>query len=243
MPYLLEPEVYDDGRPVGPERIADVVVEVELDRSASGESVAVDHPPAAGWPAFGAFALVFKVVGPPSTSAAGEGVFVEVSGVFLDAYGRVQEGVHAVLDGISQVVLDVRPGPGANSIGWLVWHIARVQDDHVAGVAGREQVWIADGWQERFGLALEPNDIGYGHTPEQVELVRGIAPSDLRDYYDAVHDVTVEYLSGLVAADLDRVVDTNWDPHVTLGVRLVSVVDDNQQHSGQAAYVRGLLEA
>lgn len=168
---------------------------------------------------------------------------MEVSGVFADAFSRVQEEVHAVLDGLSQEVLDARPGPGANSIGWLVWHIARVQDDHVAGVAGREQNWTADGWHERFGLALTPVDIGYGHTGEQAGLVSGIAAEELRDYYDAVHAATLEYVGTLAAADLDRIVDTNWDPPVTLGVRLVSVVNDNQQHTGQAAYVRGLLES
>lgn len=168
---------------------------------------------------------------------------MEVGGVFADAFGRVQEEVHAVLDGLAQPELDARPGPGANSIGWLVWHIARVQDDHVAGVAGREQTWTADGWDERFDLPLTPVDIGYGHTSEQAGQVSGIAAEELRDYYDAVHAATIDYVGTLEAADLDRIVDTNWDPPVTLGVRLVSVVNDNQQHTGQAAYARGLLEA
>jgi uncharacterized damage-inducible protein DinB len=166
---------------------------------------------------------------------------MEVSGVFADAFSRVREAVHAVLDGISQEELDARPGPDANSIGWLVWHIARVQDDHVAGVAGREQTWTADGWHARFGLPLVPRDIGYGHTSDQAEQVRGIAAAELRAYYDAVHAATLDYIETLAAADLDRIVDTNWDPPVTLGVRLVSVVNDNQQHTGQAAYVRGIL--
>ena len=49
------------------------------------------------------------------------------------------------------------------------------------------------------------------------------------------------YVQGLGEADLDRVVDLNWDPPVTLGVRLVSVINDDLQHGGQAAYVRGML--
>jgi uncharacterized damage-inducible protein DinB len=166
---------------------------------------------------------------------------MEVSGVFADAFGRVREEVHAVLDGLSQEELDTRPGPEANPIGWLVWHIARVQDDHVAAVAGREQVWTADGWRERFDLPLEPGDIGYGHTNEQVAQVKGVAAAELRGYYDAVHAATLDYVGTVAAADLDRVVDAAWDPPVTLGVRLVSVVNDNQQHTGQAAYARGLL--
>lgn len=168
---------------------------------------------------------------------------MEVSEVLADAFGRVREEVHAVLEGLSQEELDTRPGPEANSIGWLVWHIARVQDDHVAGVAEREQTWIADGWHERFALPLAPEDIGYGHTSEQVAQVSGIAASELRAYYDAVHEATLAYVATLSAADLDRVVDTDWDPPVTLGVRLVSVANDNQQHTGQAAYARGLLES
>ncbi|WP_030160509.1 DinB family protein [Glycomyces sp. NRRL B-16210] len=166
---------------------------------------------------------------------------MEVGEVFADAFGRVQEEVHAVLDGLSQEDLDARPGPEANPIGWLVWHIARVQDDHVAGVAGREQTWTAGGWHERFGLPLDPEDLGYGHSSEQVAQVSGIAAGALRDYYDAVHAATLDYVATVSAADLDRVVDEGWDPPVTLGVRLVSVVNDNQQHTGQAAYVRGLL--
>ncbi|GAA2135487.1 mycothiol transferase [Glycomyces algeriensis] len=167
---------------------------------------------------------------------------MEVNGVFADAFSRVQEEVHAVLHDLSQEDLDARPRPGANSIGWLVWHIARIQDDHVADAAGREQTWIADGWHARFGLELEPRDVGYGHSREQAERVTGVKATELRAYYDAVHEATLGYVETLSAADLDRVVDKRWDPEVTLGVRLVSVVNDNQQHTGQAAYVRGLLE-
>jgi uncharacterized damage-inducible protein DinB len=56
-----------------------------------------------------------------------------------------------------------------------------------------------------------------------------------------VHARSAEFLRGLSDEDLDRVVDTNWDPPVTLGVRLVSVLSDDFQHLGQAAYLRGLL--
>jgi uncharacterized damage-inducible protein DinB len=168
---------------------------------------------------------------------------MEVNELLADAFGRVQGEVAGVLDGLSQEDLEARLGPEANSIAWLVWHIARVQDDHVSEVAGREQAWTTGGWEERFGLDLPPGDTGYGHGPKDVGKVAGVSAADLLAYYEAVHANTLEYIGGLTAADLDRVVDTNWTPHVTLGVRLVSVIDDNQQHGGQAAYVRGLLES
>ncbi len=152
------------------------------------------------------------------------------------------EAVDAVLDGASDELLAERPGPDANSIAWLVWHLTRVQDDHVADVAGSEQVWTADGYDARFGLPFETGDIGYGQTSEQVAQVRAPAAL-LADYYRATHARSLAYLAGLAPDDLDRVVDERWDPPVTLGVRLVSVVNDCTQHVGQAAYVRGLLSS
>ncbi len=162
--------------------------------------------------------------------------------LLTDALGRVLEHVEGALDGLDDATLARRPAPGANTIAWLVWHLTRVQDDHVADAAGRDQVWTAQGYDDRFGLSLPAGDTGYGHTAEQVGLVR--APGALLlDYHRVTHAATLAYVADLAADDLDRVVDTRWDPPVTLGVRLVSVVDDCAQHAGQAAYVRGLLSA
>lgn len=160
--------------------------------------------------------------------------------LLVESLGRVLESGTTVVDGLTADQLAHRPTPDANSIGWLVWHLTRVQDDHVAEVAGIEQVWTAQGYAARFALPLEVGDIGYGHTSEQVGQVRATADL-LASYLAAVHAQSVGYLRGLSADDLDRVVDERWDPPVTLGVRLVSVVNDDTQHVGQAAYVRGLL--
>jgi len=121
-----------------------------------------------------------------------------------------------------------------------VWHLARVQDDHVADVADVEQVWTAADFVGRFGLPFKPTDIGFGHSRDDVAAFRADADL-LAAYLTAVHEKTVAYVNGLAPEDLDRVVDTRWDPPVTLGVRLMSVVNDDTQHLGQAAYVRGLL--
>ncbi|MFI2103426.1 DUF664 domain-containing protein [Isoptericola sp. NPDC019693] len=161
--------------------------------------------------------------------------------LLTDAFDRIAETVHRVLRGATAARLSYRPDPEANTVAWLVWHLARVQDDHVADVAGTEQRWTAGGWAAKFGLPFEDADTGYGHTPEQVAAVRADAAL-LRGYLDDVHAATAAYLATVTAADLERVVDTRWDPPVTLGVRLVSVVGDDLQHAGQAAYVRGLAE-
>lgn len=160
--------------------------------------------------------------------------------IFEDAFGRIVEGGRAVVDGLTDEQLVHRPTPDANSIAWLVWHLARVQDDHVAEVAGRDQVWTARGFADRFDLPFELGATGYGQDAEDVGKVRASAAL-LASYLTAVHEQTVAFLRTLGEDDLDRVVDEGWDPPVTLGARLVSVVEDDTQHVGQAAYVRGLL--
>ncbi|WP_037914691.1 mycothiol transferase [Actinacidiphila yeochonensis] len=161
--------------------------------------------------------------------------------LLADAYGRIQEAVHEAVDDLSAEELSWRPDEGGNSVAWLVWHLTRVQDDHVADVAGREQLWTADGWRDRFGLPFRPSVIGYGQSAAQAAKVRVDDPALLTGYYDAVHEATLGYVAGLADGDLDVIVDERWDPPVTLGVRLLSVVNDDLQHAGQAAYVRGLL--
>ena len=164
-----------------------------------------------------------------------------IAELLRDLFGRVSTDVHGAVEGLDTDALTHRVNGTANSIAWLVWHLTRVQDDHVAEVAGVEQAWTAEGWADRFGLPLPAGSTGYGHSSDDVAAVRADAAL-LLGYHDAVHARTLRYLDGLTEADLDRVVDERWDPPVTLGVRLVSVADDDIQHAGQAAFVRGVVE-
>ena len=161
--------------------------------------------------------------------------------LLVDALGRVHESVHSAVSGLTLDQLHQRLDDDANPVGWLVWHLARVEDDHVAEVAGLEQVYLAQGYDAKFGSPYPAKAVGYGQSSHEVGKLRVPSVEVLTDYYDAVHAQTVAYVSGLSDADFDRVVDTRWDPPVTLGVRLVSVVNDATQHVGQAAFVRGVL--
>ena len=161
--------------------------------------------------------------------------------VLVDAFDRVRSVVHSVVKGLSADQLAERIDGRANSIAWLIWHLARVQDDHIAGAGGLQQVWTAGGWSDRFGLPFDDTEIGYGHSSEQVSAVRVSSGDLLTGYYDAVHEQTIGYVKNLVDSDLARIVDEAFDPPVTLGVRLVSVISDDLQHAGQAAYARGLI--
>ncbi|GAA1042376.1 DinB family protein [Virgisporangium ochraceum] len=166
---------------------------------------------------------------------------MDVNDLLLDGYGRLPDLVRSAVEGLSTDDLRWAPGEMANPIGWLVWHLTRVQDSHIAELVDKKQVYLSGAWPRRFGLEPDPEDTGYDHTIEQVGTVRPESVEALVEYFDAVHEVTVGFLRGLTATDLDRVVDERWDPPVTLGVRLISVLDDDLEHAGQAAYVRGLL--
>ncbi|TFD61531.1 DinB family protein [Cryobacterium suzukii] len=163
------------------------------------------------------------------------------SELLIEEFSRIQGSVRAALKDATVATLTYRADADANTIAWLTWHLSRVQDDHIADLAGTDQVYTGQGWAERFDLPFGPKRIGYGFTSAEVAAVRADADL-LGGYYDAVHTATLAYLTSLSAADLDRVVDESWTPAVTVGVRLASVLSDDLQHAGQAAFVRGLAD-
>jgi hypothetical protein len=161
--------------------------------------------------------------------------------ILTEAFGRISGVVHSALHGASIEVLTYRTDPEANTMAWLIWHLTRVQDDHVSELVGGEQVWTAGGWAARFGLPFGPEATGYQQSAGEVAAVRADADL-LAGYYDAVHTRTIDYLNTLTPPDLARIVDRSWDPPVTLAVRLVSILSDDLQHAGQASYIRGVAE-
>ena len=168
---------------------------------------------------------------------------MDVASLLLELYGRIPPVARHAVDGVDLGRLTERLSSDSNTIGWLVWHLARVQDHHVAELLGTEQLWVGGDWGSRFGLDPDSTNTGYGHSAQEVATVRPERSEVLLEYLDAVAERTSTMLQDLVPADLDRIVDQSWDPPVTMGVRLVSIADDGLQHAGQAAYLRGLLGA
>ena len=161
--------------------------------------------------------------------------------LLLHLFSRIDEHVTDAVDGLDAATLTTPPSPGANTIAWLVWHLTRVQDHHVSELLGVPQVYVSGEWEGRFGVTVSADDTGYGHSTEQVLGIRPDSGRALTEYHDAVSARTRGLLTHLTASQLDEIVDRRWDPPVTMGVRLVSVADDDIQHAGQALYVRGLL--
>jgi Protein of unknown function (DUF664) len=165
---------------------------------------------------------------------------VKSSTVLLEAFGRLPGLVERAVEDLSPDELSFRIDAEANTIAWLVWHLTRIQDDHVADAATSEQIWTAKGWFDRFGLPFDQSATGYGQSADEVGDVR-VTSSLLAGYFAEVHAQSVRLIESLADADLDRIVDRAWDPPVTLGARLVSVLSDDLQHCGQAALIRGVV--
>ena len=167
---------------------------------------------------------------------------MDASALLIEAYGRIRELVGVASEGLDAAGLTYRPEPGANSIGWLVWHLSRVQDDHVSEIASADQVWADPSWAERTGINRAVTETGYGDGPEDVAAVVPNSAEALIAYHAAVMDRTVEYLAGADESELDRIIDRSYDPPVSVGVRLISIISDNLQHAGQARYLRGIID-
>jgi uncharacterized damage-inducible protein DinB len=166
---------------------------------------------------------------------------MNTSELLLELFGRVPPLVSDAVEGLDAEALRVTPAGLTNSIGWLVWHLTRVQDHHMADILEEQQLWVTGDWANRFGLTPDPSNTGYGHSPSEVASVRPESPEAVIEYHDAVAERTRAFLESVTEEALDRIVDERWNPPVTLGVRLVSIADDDLQHVGQAAYARGVL--
>lgn len=163
--------------------------------------------------------------------------------LIADGLGRVNQMLHRVLTSLPTDYLNRMPADGSNSISWMAWHLTRVHDDHLSSLAGEPQLWESGGWRERFGFPAGDNSTGGGYSPEQVAAFNVDSVDVLLGYADAVYERSRAYLATLTSSDLDRVLDEpQYNPLPTAGVRLVSVVNDNTQHAGQIAYVRGYFE-
>lgn len=164
-----------------------------------------------------------------------------------DGFARVRDGVAALLERSDDQVLQYRPGTQANHIGWLIWHLSRIQDDHFVHLARAlwpqenfEQRWIADGFSTRFELPYTVGDTGYGHDTNQIAAFGMFDGVLLTDYHEAVHESCHAILGRLKVSDLQTIIDHRWNPPVSTAVRLMSVLEDTTKHLGQAEYIAGL---
>ncbi len=160
-----------------------------------------------------------------------------------EVYKRTTREVEQILGGLSVEDLHKRPSPGANPVGWLLWHAARSMDRVVGDCILGEQLWVSDGWHKRFGLPPDPQNTGYGHSDAQVSGLRIPDAGTLLDYHYAVMNVMLGYLESVPEDELAIDYPCSVEPGLILPVhaRITSNIHDIQ-HVGQAGYVRGLIK-
>ncbi len=168
---------------------------------------------------------------------------MEWNDMLSDGYNRIVDVMERVLKGLNEEDLNWQPSPDCNSIGWLAWHLTRQQDAQISSLAGEEQLWTKDGWHAKFNRPSDPRDVGFGQTPEQVAAFKSPNVDTLLAYNKAVVERSKAYFNTLSKTDLDRELnEPMFQPLPTVGVRLISIMDDSVLHAGQAAYIRGLRQ-
>ena len=160
---------------------------------------------------------------------------MKVADFAADALSNMSDRLITGLDGLSVEQQCYRPDPDANTI---AWHMTRVQDHHIADLEGGNQLWIDGGWDKEMGMSSDLDD----HSSEQVGALVPPNPTVLAEYQAAVAKRTDTYVRGLTEEQFDEIIDRAWDPPVTRGVRITSVVNETAQHVGQVSYLRGLVE-
>jgi uncharacterized damage-inducible protein DinB len=163
--------------------------------------------------------------------------------MMADSYERILGSIETTLKGLSAEDLDWQPQYDSNSIGWLAWHLIRVEDNHIANLMGEEQLWIKDGWHAKFNRAADSTDRGNGQTPAQVAEFKSPDPQTFIEYNKAVFERSKSYFLSLSESDLEREFDPGRNrPLVKVGWRLITILEECLEHTGQMAYVRGLRQ-
>ena len=162
----------------------------------------------------------------------------------VSALERNWSMVDRSLEDMDDATMSSQPNDQTNSISWLLWHMNRVVDRFVNDrFQDKPQIWVADGWHEKFGMPANPDDNGRGWTIEQVAAWQPPPKDVMLGYYEAVKASALDYMKGLSAADLERQVTFPAPPNtVPLAEALGVLVFDNIVHGGQIAYVKGYHE-
>jgi len=162
--------------------------------------------------------------------------------LIMDLLVRISQELERVLEGLTIDNLNHRPGPHCNSIGWLGWYLTRSHDRNLSELISEEQVWIKDNWHSRFNRAPDPTDTGYDHSLEDVTAFRSPDGKTILEYHNKVLELAKRYMDNLSETDLERKVKSPTLYNVaTVRRRLLGIISEGLQHTGQAAYVRGLL--
>ena len=164
---------------------------------------------------------------------------MDLNEFIVDALEKEQESLSEAVGDLTPEELAWRAGPEANPIGWILWHMLRVEDMWFQFfIQRRNEIWERGSWHEKFGLPTRDN--GFGHTSEQVAGFPALDLQELLRYGEVVRRATLEYLETLSPEDYDAV-PREQRPEMTVGAIFRQIVGELYQHQGHIAYLKGLL--
>lgn len=161
--------------------------------------------------------------------------------ILSEAAKRPFEAADRLRPHLTSEVLNGHPAGHPNSVAWLLWHTGREIDMQVATLTGGGEVWKRSNYDERLKLGEIGATLGFGHSDNEARAIETDDAEALLQYLEESSESLIHYINSLSEDELDHVIDSDWDPPVTRGVRLVSIIDDAAQHIGQAAYAVGAL--
>ena len=165
---------------------------------------------------------------------------MDVQELFLDSLAKADGDLRRAVDGLTRDELMAQPaGPRSNPIGWLLWHLTRAQDNLGSRAAGKATVWASQKWYEKLGMEETPASF----TPDTVNTFDPKSLDTIMGFYDAVYASTQEWAKALKEADFDREspAANPSQPSRTVRELLAIIVNDNVQHIGQVAFLRGMV--
>ena len=110
-----------------------------------------------------------------------------------------------LLEGLTETQVRTRPHAGVNTIAWLIWHTARIEDVGVNRFVVDGAQVLDDGWRARLGV--DRRDVGTGMTDAEVDALSArIDIAALRSYWEALTRRTLEIVETLRGQDLGAVV-------------------------------------
>ncbi len=146
--------------------------------------------------------------------------------------------IHQATEGLTDEQIYHQPSSDTNSMAWLIWHLSRWRDNISAAIAGEPQVWVSEGWAQRFDI--EPGRTGLGDSLEQVAAFR-VERDLLLSYASAAHNALVERVSRMTAEDFDKEIEYMPGSSRPAWRALISVMGDSSEHTGQINYLRGMI--
>jgi hypothetical protein len=180
---------------------------------------------------------------------------MEAKEIIKSGFENVVRTVDRVLEGLTQEELAWHPRPDANSIGLIIFHSFRSEDNAIKRLQGKPQIWESGKWYLKFNKAV--NDGGAHYTAAQVDTFVVPDLKELLAYAGAVRKETLSYIQGLKPEDFERKVvlppppaqmvmpagmtARPWPPFdPVVGLMLMREITHLSQHAGEISYLRGL---